>query len=103
MTINAVEVPDNMLVMMVKDLEDTREKYKGYSYPRTMRNILIGKRDAIIAPWFRRRPYYGRIQKLSLDEMTRIMDLLVRYGQLNYIISDSNKKLYCTNDYLKSI
>ena len=35
-------IPDMVILCMVKDLEDTREKFQGYSYITTMRNILVG-------------------------------------------------------------
>ena len=55
-----VQIASDVLIKMVKDLEDTREIYHGYSYVRTMRNILTGKRSATIAPWFQGKEYYGR-------------------------------------------
>lgn len=87
-----------ILIRMVKDLEDTRGKYAGYSYVRTMRNILVGKEDAAIAPYFKGKPYYGLMDELKLEDMERIMDVLVQTGQLDIIYTD-NGKLYCTHDY----
>ena len=42
-----------LIIRMVKDLEDTRDMYYGYSYVRTIRNILVGKEGALIAPLFK--------------------------------------------------
>lgn len=54
---------NELLIAMVKDLEDTREIYHGYSYVRTMRNILIGKEDAAIAPNFKKNLIMVYIKK----------------------------------------
>ena len=54
---------NELLIGMVKDLEDTREMYQGYSYVRTMRNILIGKEDAVIAPFLRTNPIMVNIKR----------------------------------------
>lgn len=88
-----------LLVAMVKDLEDTREKYNGYSYVTTIRNILVGKETAIIAPLFSAKPYYGIYEHLSKDETRRMMDGLIAKGWLGYVISNKGKKLYCTHEY----
>ena len=50
---------NDLLVKMIRDLEETRWKYRGYSYVRTMRNILTGNKNAVIAPNFKGKPYYG--------------------------------------------
>ena len=102
-TIKAIKsgVPQSvneLLIAMVKDLEDTRELYHGYSYVRTMRNILIGKEDAVIAPNFKKKPYYGRYKEMTLEVLELIMDVLVEANQLDVIYTEHGK-LYCTHEY----
>lgn len=92
-------VDEGLLVSMVRDLEDTRGKYNGYSYVTTIRNILVGKETAYIAPFFVTKPYYGLYSRLSKDETRSLMDSLISEGELDYIISDKGKKLYCTHEY----
>ncbi len=89
---------EQYLISMVKDLEDTRAKYNGYSYVRTMRNILIGKNDAAIAPFFVEKKYYGLFSDLMMEECEKIMDTLVSRNKIEYVITDHGK-LYCTKDY----
>jgi len=89
---------DGLLISMVKDLEDTREIYHGYSYVRTMRNILIGKDDAAIASFFRDKPYYGQFEELKLEALEHMMDAMTVSGQL-CIIYTEHGKLYCTQEY----
>lgn len=89
---------NELLIGMVKDLENTRDVYKGYSYVRTMRNILIGKEDAAIAPFFDMKPYYGQFYELSLEELEQMMDVLVKTNQLRVFVTEHGK-LYCTQEY----
>lgn len=89
---------NELLIGMVKDLEDTREVYHGYSYVRTMRNILIGKEDAAIAPVFKDKPYYGQYKEMTLEVLEMMMDVLVETDQLDIIYTDHGK-LYCTHEY----
>lgn len=89
---------NELLIAMVRDLEDTREHYHGYSYVRTMRNILIGKEDAAIAPVFKNKDYFGCFQELTLEELERMMDKLVKNNKLD-VIHTSHGKLYCTHEY----
>ena len=96
-------VDDSLLVSMVRDLENTRSKYNGYSYVTTIRNILVGKESAYIAPFFVAKPYYGLYVSLSKDETRRLMDSLISNGQLDYIISNKGKKLYCTHEYYNQL
>lgn len=93
---------DYLFVKMVRDLEDTREDHRGYSYVRTMRNILIGKKDAEIAPLFEGKPYYGIFSDLSLEAMEQIMDAFVQLGQLE-VEYTNHGKLYCTPEYYSRI
>lgn len=93
---------NELLIAMVRDLEDTREHYHGYSYVRTMRNILIGKEDAVIAPVFKNKEYFGCIQELTLEELERIMDKMVKNERLD-VIHTSHGKLYCTHGYHKHL
>ena len=93
---------EELLMRMVKDLEDTREIYCGYSYVRTMRNILVGKEDAVIAPFFKGKPYYGIFETLELVAVEKLMDRLVSRNQLS-IIYTARGKLYCTNYYACAI
>ena len=89
---------NELLLKMVKDLEDTREVYCGYSYVRTMRDILVGKDDAVIALSFKGKPYYGIYDKLELTTVEKMLDGLVSQNQLS-IIYTGRGKLYCTNEY----
>lgn len=94
-----LNIPDILIVSMVKDLEDTRDKYQGYSYVTTMRNILVGKPDAAIAPYFRGKIYHGIINKASKEDVEETMESMVNRGILCYVISETGKKLYCTNEH----
>ena len=87
-----------MLLKMIRDLEDTRDTYNGYSYVRTMRNILIGKKDAAIAPFVQNKPYYGLFPQLTLEQLEKIMDMLVNTNQIDVILT-KHGKLYCTHEY----
>ena len=89
---------DELIVKMVNDLEKTREFYCGYAYVRTIRNILIGKESAAIAPYFKEEPYYGQYRRLRLDQVEYMMDLLVKKGLIK-IIYTQRGKLYCSSDY----
>ena len=89
---------NELLLRMVKDLEDTREMYCGYSYVRTMRNILVGKDGAAIAPFFKGKPYYGIYDTLELAAVEKMLDGLVSRNQLS-VIYTGRGKLYCTNEY----
>ena len=94
-------VPENfesLLIQMVKDLEDTRYKYFGYSYRRTMRNILTGNISAVIAPNFMSKEYFGIVSYLTLDNCTKIMETLVKKGKIAYVDTEHGR-LYCTKDY----
>lgn len=93
----------SLLVSMVRDLEVTRDKYNGYSYVTTIRNILVGKESACIAPFFVGKPYYGLYARLSKDETRLMMDRLISEGKLDYIISGKGKKLYCTHEYYEEL
>jgi len=95
-----VELEESLLVSIVKDLENTRDKYSGYAYIRTIRNILVGKEDAIIAPHFKECIYYGIYGGLRLDEVEDKMNRLVIKGKLNIIYTEHGK-LYCTHEYYK--
>jgi len=87
-----------LLIKMVRDLEETREKFSGYAYVRTIRNILVGKEDAIIAPHFHEQTYYGMLDYLTLEETEGLMESLVKTNQLAYIFTEHGK-LYCTLEY----
>ncbi|WP_051200008.1 tetratricopeptide repeat protein [Butyrivibrio sp. FCS006] len=87
----------DLLIRLVKDLEDTRSEYKGYSYVRTIRNILIGKEDAAIAPFFKGKPYYGQFEALTLERVEEMMDALVSSYQLD-VIHTEHGKLYCSRE-----
>ena len=91
-----------LLLQMVKDLEDTREIYQGYSYVRTMRNILVGKEGALIAPYFQSKPYYGLFDELKLEEAEYYFDNLAKAGLLDIIHTD-NGKLYCTHEHYEDM
>lgn len=51
----------------------------------TIRNILVGKESAYIAPFFVTKPYYGMFARLSKDETRRMMDNLISAGELDYL------------------
>ena len=85
-------------IQLVKDLEDTRDQYHGYAYVRTLRNIIVGKKDAAIAPLFQGKPYYGCVPYLTLQETEKIFDALVQINQLELILTEHGK-LYCTPEY----
>lgn len=87
-----------MIIEMVRDLERTRYDYNGYAYVRTIRNILVGKHDAAIAPYFSDKPYYGVVSYLGLNDLEEILDGLVRNNKLD-IIYTGHGKLYCTHEY----
>ena len=87
-----------LLFTVVNDLERTRDVINGYSYVRTIRNILIGKSDAAIAPNFSGKKYYGLISDLTLEETETMMDNMVKSKMLSCIYT-SHGKLYCTPDY----
>lgn len=89
---------NELIIQMIKDLEDTRDIYKGYSYVRTMRNILIGNRQAAIAPYFRDKPYYGQFKNLKLEILEQMLDALVQTNQIDILLTEHGK-LYCTHDY----
>ncbi len=89
---------NGLIIKMVKDLERTREDYCGYAYVRTIRNILVGKESAAIAPLFKDKLYYGQFFSLRLDEVEYMMDTLVKKGLLK-IIYTQRGKLYCTPEY----
>ena len=86
---------NELFVKMVRDLERTRASYGGYAYVRTMRNILVGKTNAAIAPFFKDEPYYGQYYKLSLDQVEDMADELVAANRLK-IIYTARGKLYST-------
>lgn len=90
-----------LLVAVVRDLEDTRYQINGYSYVRTIRNILVGNPDAIIAPNFKQKPYYGIVDHLTLEETEKLLD---NVANTNRLICDYREhgKLYCTPEYYKN-
>lgn len=102
-SINAIETgkpqrANELLIGMIKELEETREIYHGYSYVRTMRNILIGKKDAAIAPYFQNKPYYGQFKELKLEVLEQMLDTLVSTNQIDVLLTEHGK-LYCTHEY----
>lgn len=86
---------EKMLTKVVKDLENTRHKYGGYPYVRTIRNILVGKADAAIAPYFATKPYYGMFYELTLKETEDLLDKLVSKNKLDTIFT-GHGKMYCS-------
>ena len=67
-----------MIIKMIKDLEDTRDKYNGYAYVRTMRNILVGKKDAAIAPYFKNSKRSNFSRKSSCTNLnTRCIEIKI--------------------------
>lgn len=88
----------DLLVVMIKDLENTRHKYHGYSYVRTMRNILVGKKEAAIAPYFVDKPYYGKLEWIRLEDLEHMLDTMVSLHQIDVLYTEHGK-LYCTHEY----
>lgn len=89
---------NELIIQMIKDLENTSDIYNGYSYVRTMRNILVGKKHAAIAPYFRDKPYYGQFRSLKLETLEQMLDTLVHTNQIDVLLTEHGK-LYCTHDY----
>ena len=89
---------ENLIVQMVKDLENTRYYLHGYSYVRTLRNILVGNPSAVIAPHFKNKPYYGLYDYLALKRVEMMFDAAVAHHVLEVIYTDRGK-LYCTSEY----
>ncbi len=97
-------IPDELkshLLCIVKDLEETRDIYSGFSYARTIRNILVGKETAIIAPFFDKKEYYGYLDYISIKSVEQILDNLVAEKQLWFVYTEHGK-LYCTKDYYET-
>ncbi|MCQ2498847.1 MAG: hypothetical protein MJ133_07660 [Lachnospiraceae bacterium] len=93
---------NDLLVTMIRDLENTRYKYHGYAYRRTIRNILTGNKDAVIAPQFKGKSYYGLVKYLSLTDVESMLVEMVRCNTISVIYTDRGK-LYCTNPYHNDI
>ena len=93
-----MQCEEQLLVRMVRDLEKTKYRFHGYAYRRTLRNILIGKEDAAIAPYFKGKAYHGIYAYLTLEAVTLKMDALVRRHLLDVIYTDHGK-LYCTPEH----
>jgi hypothetical protein len=89
------------LIGIINDLEDTQEYVSGYSYCRTVRNILVGNPKSVIASNFTNKQYYGIIGSLSLKETEELLDYLVKLNQITYMFTKRGK-MYCTFDYYKS-
>lgn len=87
-----------LLIEIVKDLEKTREELSGYAYVRTIRNILTGNANAIIAPAFCNKKYYGLMSNLSLQEAEEMMEHLLKTKQLT-CLDTNHGRLYCSFAY----
>jgi uncharacterized protein YpbB len=87
-----------LLIEIINDLENTQHYIHGYSYCRTIRNILTGNPKAIIASNFMNKQYYGILNRLSLQETEKLLDYLVKDNQITYIFTNRGK-MYCTFDY----
>jgi uncharacterized protein YpbB len=90
-----------LLIGIIKDLENTQDYIYGYSYCRTIRNILVGNPKAVIALNFTDKQYYGIVEHLSLKETEEMLDYLVKSNRITYIFTERGK-MYCTFDYYKS-
>lgn len=93
---------DELILLMIRDLENTKNIYHGYAYKRTMRNILTGNKGAAIAPCFTDKPYYGISRSMTLKQMENIADALVASGKLSFVLT-SRGKLYCSRSYQNSV
>jgi hypothetical protein len=87
-----------LILQMVKDLENTSWTYHGYAYKRTMRNILIGNKNAYIAPCFTDKPYYGIFRSMTLQQVESMADELVASGRLSYVLTNRGR-LYLSIPY----
>ena len=97
-------MPDELqeyLLNIVNDLEKTRDIYNGYSYARTIRNILVGKETAIIAPFFDDKEYYGYLDYISIKSVEQMLENLVKEKRLYFIYTDRGK-LFCTKEFYES-
>jgi hypothetical protein len=90
-----------LLIGIINDLENTQDYICGYSYCRTIRNILVGNPKAVIASNFTDKQYYGIAEHLSLKETEGMLECLVKSNQVTYIFTEHGK-MYCTFDYYKS-
>lgn len=90
-----------LLQEIISDLENTQEYVSGYSYCRTIRNILTGNPKAVIASNFTNKQYYGIVEHLSLKETEEMLDYLVKSNRITYIFTERGK-MYCTFDYYQS-
>lgn len=90
-----------LLIGIINDLENTQDYICGYSYCRTIRNILVGNPKAVIASNFTNKQYYGLVKHLSLKETEEMMDDLVKSNKVTYIFT-GHGKMYCSFDYYKS-
>ena len=97
-----MKIEDDILVALVKDLEDTRDIYHGYAYIKTIKNILIGNNKSIIAPCFQEKSYYGICRSATRKDIKNLMDNLVEKGKL-YADYRDKKVLYCTEEYLAEL
>jgi uncharacterized protein YpbB len=87
-----------LLIGIINDLENTQDYICGYSYCRTIRNILVGNPKAVIASNFTDRQYYGVLEHLSLKETEEMLDSLVKSNYVTYLFTEHGK-MYCTFDY----
>jgi uncharacterized protein YpbB len=90
-----------LLIRIINDLENTQDYICGYSYCRTIRNILVGNPKAVIASNFTDKQYYGIIDHLSLRETEIMLDYLVKSNQVTCTFTEHGK-MYCTFDYYRS-
>lgn len=88
-----------LLVDILKDLENTQRYIHGYGYRRTIRNILTANKDSVIAPYFREKRYYGIIKYLSLEDTENMLNQLVEDNAITCIATERGK-MYCTFSYL---
>jgi uncharacterized protein YpbB len=90
-----------LLLEIINDLENTQDYIRGYSYCRTIRNILVGNPKAVIASNFTDKQYYGIVEHLSLKETEGMLDCLVKSNHITYMFTERGK-MYCTFDYYKN-
>jgi hypothetical protein len=90
-----------LLLEIINDLENTQDYIRGYSYCRTIRNILVGNPKAVIASNFTDKQYYGIVEHLSLKETEGMLDCLVKSIHITYMFTERGK-MYCTFDYYKN-
>lgn len=93
------KVISKLLLELLQDLENTQTYIHGYGYCRTIRNILVGNKNAVIASNFKNKKYYGIFNYLSLKDTEKLLNKLVERNMITCIFTEHGK-MYCTYSYL---